>query len=350
MLPISSLLPEELTEQLHLKPPYRGRQIFSWLHQRLVFDFDGMSDLPGILREQLKARTQLVSLRVEETQTDKDVKVVLRTRDDIFVEAVRLGDRSGRQTACLSTQAGCGMGCSFCRTAQMGLRRNLRADEIVDQFLIIQALGKPVSNVVFMGMGEPLCNLDDLQKAVRVMCYQGAFSLRRITLSTCGLVEGLRRFTAEGPAIRLAISLVTADPLLRARLMPAARANPLPRLREALLDYQRATGRRITLEMVLLKGVNDREQDLKLLLDFIRPAGGEKSLQVMVNLISFNPSAGLPYSEPTAARLDHFRQILKQKRIAVTLRRSRGRGVAGACGQLGSIAYGLRSLTASAGD
>ncbi|HEC61276.1 MAG TPA: radical SAM protein, partial [bacterium] len=189
MLPLSSLLPEELTEQLQLKPPYRGRQVFRWLHQSLVFDFDGMSDLPEILRKQLKARAQLVGLRVEETRTDRDVKVVLRTRDDNLVEAVRLGDRSGRQTACLSTQAGCGMGCSFCRTAQMGLRRNLRADEIVDQFLIIQALGKPVSNVVFMGMGEPLCNLDNLNRAVRVMCHEGAFSFRRITLSTCGLIE-----------------------------------------------------------------------------------------------------------------------------------------------------------------
>ena len=355
MIPISALLPQELAATLQLDPAYRGKQIFSWIHDRLVFDFSAMGNLPADLRRNLAGRALPVGLKEEARLEDADgtVKFRFRLLDGQAVESVILRDPKGRVTACLSTQVGCAMGCLFCRTGSLGFSRDLSAHEIVDQFLLLRSCtaanaapsdgGGPVSrepasspdisSVVFMGMGEPLANLDNLQQAVEVLSC-GGFSQRRITVSTCGLVEGIGLLGSRKMAVRLAISLISADSKVRTRLMPINRSNPLPQLRRALLDYQQILGKRITLEIVLMAGINDRPEDVEALVRFVRGGDG-RSLKVLVNLIPWNPLPEFPYKRPEPRRIEWFEQRIRQAGIPVTTRISRGSAVCGACGQLG---------------
>jgi 23S rRNA (adenine2503-C2)-methyltransferase len=187
---------------------------------------------------------------------------------------------------------------------------------------------------VFMGMGEPLANLENLHRAVNVLNYSG-FSPRRITVSTCGLVEGVRSLGERKLAVRLAVSLISADTEVRSRLMPVTRSNPLPQMRRALLDYQRDLGKRITLEIVLMAGINDRPEDVEALVRFVQGRGGQDPLKVLVNLIPWNPLREFPYEKPDARRVEWFQQRIRQAGIPVTTRISRGSAVCGACGQLG---------------
>jgi 23S rRNA (adenine2503-C2)-methyltransferase len=336
MVPISGLLPDQLSAVLGLDNRFRGRQIFRWLHARGVTDFSRMSDLPEDLRRELAGRARALTLQPDGELLDPDgtVKVRFRLPDGAAIESVLLRDERGRLTACLSSQVGCAMGCLFCRTGAMGLLRNLEANEMVEQFLLLRRRPAEIDNVVFMGMGEPLANLDNLRQAVGVLTAREGpgLSPRRVTVSTCGLVGGLTRLAAEGPRVRLAVSLVAADQALREKLMPVARTNPLPELRRALQDYQRATGKRFTLEVVLMEGVNDRPEDAEALLDFIRSAGSP--LKAMVNLIPWNPVAGFPYRRPPADRVSRFERILARAGVPVATRLARGVSVAGACGQL----------------
>jgi 23S rRNA (adenine2503-C2)-methyltransferase len=350
MIPISALLPDELAGTLRVVPAYRGKQIFSWIHERLVFDFSAMGNLPATLRRDLAGRALPVGLREEARLEDADgtVKFRFRLLDGETIESVILRDRRGRATACLSTQVGCAMGCLFCRTGSLGFTRDLDAHEIVDQFLLLRSFargyGHPghldpaptsdLSSVVFMGMGEPLANLDNLQRTVDVLSYSG-FSPRRITVSTCGLVEGIRSLGERKLAVRLAISLISADSEVRTKLMPITRSNPLPRLRQALLDYQKDLGKRITLEIVLMAGINDRPEDVEALVSFVQGRGGQQPLKVLVNLIPWNPLPEFPYKRPEAKRIEWFEQRVQQAGIPVTTRISRGSAVCGACGQLG---------------
>lgn len=339
MSQITALAPEELVGRLGLDSTYRGRQIFRWIHRRKVFDFKLMSDLPLALRERLGSVEALLSLKAGQSLQDTDgtLKVALELEDGAAVEAVLMEDRAGRRTACLSTQVGCGMGCLFCRTGQLGFKRNLTAYELVEQLLELRAGWGEVDNLVFMGMGEPLANLENLRRAVKVFNHAEGLgmSLRRMTLSTCGLAAGIRSLAAAGPPLRLALSLVSADPRLREQLMPISRRNPLPEVRRALLDYQKATGKRITLEIVLMEGVNDRPEDVRKLLEFVRGYGAD-GLKVMVNLIPWNRTPGYDFREPSGERLQRFSDQIQAAGIAVTTRLKRGRGVTGACGQLGS--------------
>jgi len=337
MIPISALLPDELAGTLQVVPAYRGKQIFSWIHDRLVFDFTVMGNLPATLRRDLAGRALPIGLREEARLEDADgtVKFRFRLLDGETIESVILRDRRGRGTACLSTQVGCAMGCLFCRTGSLGFSRNLDAHEIVDQFLLLRSCGPPdLSSVVFMGMGEPLANLDNLQRTVDVLSYSG-FSPRRVTVSTCGLVEGIRSLGERKLAVRLAISLISADSEVRTKLMPITRSNPLPRLRQALLDYQKGLGKRITLEIVLMAGINDRPEDVEALVSFVQGRGGKQPLKVLVNLIPWNPLPEFPYKRPEAKRIEWFEQRIRQAGIPVTTRISRGSAVCGACGQLG---------------
>jgi 23S rRNA (adenine2503-C2)-methyltransferase len=337
MIPLSALLPEELAGILELAPAFRGKQIFSWIHDRLVFDFTAMGNLPAGLRQDLVRRAVVIALREEERMEDADgtVKFRFRLLDGEAVESVVLRDRRGRATACLSTQVGCAMGCLFCRTGSLGFTRDLSAHEIVDQFLLLRSYGPTdLSSVVFMGMGEPLANLENLHRAVNVLNYSG-FSPRRITVSTCGLVEGVRSLGERKLAVRLAVSLISADTEVRSRLMPVTRSNPLPQMRRALLDYQRDLGKRITLEIVLMAGINDRPEDVEALVRFVQGRGGQDPLKVLVNLIPWNPLREFPYEKPDARRVEWFQQRIRQAGIPVTTRISRGSAVCGACGQLG---------------
>jgi 23S rRNA (adenine2503-C2)-methyltransferase len=299
-----------------------------------------MTDLPQSLREDLEKSFVLHAgnLAARFSEDDGTEKLRIAMEDGAMIEAVLLSDGEGRKTACLSTQAGCPAGCVFCKTGSLGFFRNLSAAEIAGQFFHLRTLESEIANIVIMGMGEPLLNLGELRRALGAVTRPGGpgFSCRRITLSTCGIASGIRELADEGPDLRLALSLTAADEALRAELMPITRANPLPRVKEALRYYQEKRGRRITLEAVLLGGINTRREDALAMAAFAR------GLDAVVNLIPWNPVEGLcfrgrPLREPEEGEVRNFEGLLRAGGLKVTLRRRKGRGVAGACGQLGCL-------------
>jgi 23S rRNA (adenine2503-C2)-methyltransferase len=339
-LPLTGLLPEELAALLAPLPPFRSAQIFKWIAAGLA-SFGEMSDLPLSLRKELEGRFTLRSGKVTARLADGDgtVKIALTLADGAAIEAVLLADGRERRTACLSTQAGCPAGCVFCKTGSLGFLRNLSAAEIVEQFLFLReaAAPLPINNIVVMGMGEPLLNLAELRRAIEIISHkQGMnFSKRRITVSTCGISGGIVELANTGPAVRLALSLTTADESLRRRLMPVTASQPLAKVKEALGLFQAKGGGRLTLEAVLLGGINTRAADASALADFAR------GLDAVVNLIPWNPVGGLlfegrPLREPAAKEIASFAFRLESLGLKVTRRYRKGRGIMGACGQLGS--------------
>lgn len=336
---LSGIPPEELSVLLNPLPSYRALQIFKWIAAGAA-SFREMRNLPLSLRTDLESRFTVYGSAVTERFEDRDGTVKLRVslRDGQRIEAVLLSDGKGRRTACLSTQAGCPAGCVFCKTGSLGFSRNLDSPEIAEQFFFLKSLGHAVSNIVVMGMGEPLLNLEALRKALRVLCHpEGAgLSPRRITVSTCGIASGIRELADAGPPVRLALSLTAADQGLRERLIPLAAANPLPRLAESLRYFQARGGGRVTLEMVLLAGINTRRRDAKALADF---AAG---LDTVINLIPWNPLEGFTFEgkalkEPSGGEIENFEAMLLERRLKVTRRGRKGQGILGACGQLGEL-------------
>ncbi|MDR0623189.1 MAG: 23S rRNA (adenine(2503)-C(2))-methyltransferase RlmN [Treponema sp.] len=345
---LSGLPLDELIEVLKPLPAFRGRQIFRWIAGG-ASAFEHMTNLPRSLREELAGRFRVYSSAAAARFEDPDgtVKLQIRLRDGARIEAVLLSDggdgssRRGdgpRKTACLSTQAGCPAGCVFCKTGKLGFLRNLDSSEITEQFLFLRGLVPGISNIVIMGMGEPLLNLEELRRALSVLTDSRGLGLspRRITLSSSGITAGIRDLADRGPGIRLALSLTTADGDLRQRLMPIGRANPLPELKEALRYYQRKGGGRITLEAVLLSGVNTRREDAAALIAFA------KGLDAVVNLIPWNPIGGMefegkPLMEPSPKETGDFIRLLERGGLNVTRRFRRGRSIGGACGQLGAL-------------
>jgi 23S rRNA (adenine2503-C2)-methyltransferase len=373
---LSGISLEELTECLKPLPRFRAAQICKWIAAG-VASFDDMNNLPLGLRKELKERYMLRPPVAAERHRSDDgtIKLVLRLSDGACVEAVLLADSSGRKTACLSTQAGCPAGCVFCKTGT-AFSRNLDSAEIVEQFLQLRTIAEesvnanvssdtnvlldtnvsfdtnvssdmaalPIANIVVMGMGEPLLNLTDLRRALAVItCGEGlSFSRRRITVSTCGIIPGIIDLADNGPAVRLALSLTTGDEKLRARLMPITAGQPLRRVKEALRYFQDRGGGRVTLEAVLLGGINTRPEDAE---GIARFADG---LDAVINLIPWNPVEGLSFEgkvlrEPVAAEVDSFTRRLETLGLKVTRRYRRGRGVMGACGQLGTPEIGART-------
>ena len=329
---LCGLLAAEITEQLGITPAFHGKQLFSWIGKGAE-SFDAMTNLPAPLRAQLAETTALRSTAVSAVLTDRDgtVKLQITLADGLAVETVLLTDRDGRKTACVSCQAGCAMRCAFCQTGQLGLARSLAAAEIVEQFLHLEKHAGTLDNIVFMGMGEPMTNLPAVRKAIAVLTDRGgrALSARRITLSTSGIVAGIYDLADNGPHVRLAVSLTTADTALRERLMPVTAANPLPALREAIAYYTEKTGRRVTLEAALLHDTNTDDASARNLIAFAR------GLDAHINLIPWNPVATLDFAEPTAAECKQFAETLRRAGLNVTLRTRRGRDIGGACGQLG---------------
>ena len=314
---------------------YRADQLFSWLHGRLVEDVEAITVLPARLRQQLARRTRLVRLEVTATQSAPDgtTKLALETEDGHLVETVLIPEE-GKLTQCVSTQIGCRMGCSFCATARLGLKRHLTAGEIVAQVAVgrswAKARGQRLSNLVFMGMGEPLDNYEATVDALRILTDPlGAdFSTRRVTVSTVGHVSGLERLAREDLLVNLAVSLNATTQRDRARLMPAARRWPLGELLAVLETFPLPPRRRITLEYVLLPGTNDRPADATRLGRIAR------RLKAKVNLIPFNPFPNSPFRRPTPEEIDHFAQAVRTYDVTVLVRRSRGGEIQAACGQL----------------
>jgi 23S rRNA (adenine2503-C2)-methyltransferase len=328
---------DELVNLLAPLPPYKAREVFSWI-ARGAEGFDSMTNLGKKEREELSRRFSLGSTQCRTRLEDPDgtVKLQIALRDGAVVEAVLLRDREGRATACLSTQAGCPMGCIFCKTGALGFARNLEAGEIVEQFLHLRRAGGGggPGHIVIMGMGEPLLNLAELRRALGIIMDPGGLGVsgRRITLSTSGLSRGIRDLADRGPPLPLALSLTSAREELRQALMPAAESLPL--LKEALLYYQKKNRLRLTLEAVLLGGLNTGAEEARA---FRRFAGG---LDAVVNLIPWNPVAGLafrgrPLREPSPGEIEAFTRLLRAEGLKTTRRFRRGRGIGGACGQLG---------------
>jgi 23S rRNA (adenine2503-C2)-methyltransferase len=327
----TGLLPAEVSVALALSPAFRGRQVFKWI-ARGVRSFSEMSDLPASERERLSSES-LYSSAVEETlkSDDGSVKLKIRLADGAAIESVLLCDADDRLTACLSTQVGCPMACAFCKTGTLGFLRNLGPDEIVEQYLLLSAVrGKP-SNVVFMGMGEPLLNLEALRPAISILTHPDGIGLsrRKITVSTCGIVPGIMSLADEGPHVRLAVSLTAASDELRSALMPVNAKWNLAALKDALVYYQEKTGDRITLEAAIMGGENSSVESAASMAAWIG------SLKAQVNVIPWNPVPGLPYHEPARGEASAFEAELERHGINAVRRAKRGRGVGGACGQLG---------------
>jgi 23S rRNA (adenine2503-C2)-methyltransferase len=312
--------------------PYRARQVWRWLWTRGATAIEAMTDLSLDRRAALAERFTLGAPELARRLDDPDgtSKFTFRLGDGAVIESVFIPDRD-RRTICVSSQAGCPLGCRFCATGALGFRRDLAWHEIAGQVAdVIRLAGERPTNIVFMGMGEPFLNYDAAIEAVRVVNAADAVGIgaRHITVSTAGVIEGIRRFTGLPLQVKLAVSLNAALPELRAELMPVARANPLPELVAAVRDYVEHTGRRVTFEYVLLAGVNDRPADAAALAALLRGVGCK------VNLIPFNPFPGAAYEAPTETSVQRFAELLYPRLPAVTVRRSKGPTIAAACGQL----------------
>lgn len=329
---LTGLFPEEITEILSLKQNFRGLQIYKWIYSGAE-TFDAMTNLGKEERKKLSEIAEICSSSVSRTLKDPDgtVKLQIRLKDGLAVETVLLSDKEERKTACVSCQAGCPMKCAFCQTGQLGFARNLSAGEIVEQFLFLEKECGKLDNIVFMGMGEPLLNLEEIRKAVAVLTDKRGRNLssRRITLSTSGIIKGIYDLADKGPEIRLAVSLTTADEKLRTRLMPVNETNPLPELREAVKYYAEKTGKRVTLEAALMGGLNTDRKSAEQLISFA------KGIDVNVNLIPWNPVSSLDFKEPGRNEVRDFMKLVSNAGINVTLRTRRGQKIGGACGQLG---------------
>ena len=318
-------------------PAYRASQILRWLYQERARTFAEMSNLSQKDREYLTGSSRIERTSAVQIFSSQDgtKKLVLTLADGNQVECVLIPDED-RLTLCLSTQVGCTLDCGFCLTGTLGLSRNLRAHEILDQVLLAQDhldANQRLTNLVFMGMGEPLANLDAVADAVTRLTNQTwglGFSGRRITISTAGLASRIKEVAPL--KVNLAISLNATTDELRHQIMPTAnRLYSLQALLAACRDYPLAERDRLTFEYVLLADVNDRPEDATRLIKLLR------GLRCKVNLIAFNPFPGSPYRRPSDAAIDMFQSTLRRSHVDVYLRRSRGRDVLGACGQLGRI-------------
>jgi len=323
--------------------PYRAEQIAHWLYARGVESSDAMTDLSREDRERLDAEWELHALRIERVDRSRDgtIKAVLRGVDSARIESVLIPE-DRRTTLCLSTQVGCGMACSFCATGAMGFTRNLGTAEIVDQFCRMRSLlsaDRQITNVVFMGMGEPLLNRAAVEEAIRIFLHPKAFALapRRVTVSTVGVVPQIAPLLENVP-VNLAVSLHASSDAVRERLVPLNRSYPLDALLGSLRDCPRVTRRRpVFFEYTLIDGVNDGLEDAR------RLPGLLKGIPCKLNLIPMNPHPAVPYRPPPPARIERFLGELVAGGLTVTLRRSRGPDIAAACGQLALSAAGSKA-------
>jgi 23S rRNA (adenine2503-C2)-methyltransferase len=317
----------------HGKKRYAGRQLYKWLFQVGLDDFDGMTDLARAFRQALSSEYvigRLVPVR-RAISDDGTVKTVWQTRDDLMIESVLIPEEK-RLTLCMSSQAGCPVGCDFCATGRNGFRRNLSPGEIYDQYLLTACglSNKKITNIVFMGMGEPFLNYDSLMKATAALTSQlgAGLAARKITISTIGLIHGIYRLAEENPRYKLAISLHSAIEEKRRQLIPIARKNPLADLKRAAEYYALKTDTRMTFEYLLLGGVNDSSEDARALAEFVR------GIPCKINLITYNEVWGSRFHRSDEETTSAFRDYLYPRTSTVTIRKSRGGDIAAACGQL----------------
>ncbi|MFH1566447.1 MAG: 23S rRNA (adenine(2503)-C(2))-methyltransferase RlmN [Gemmatimonadota bacterium] len=345
---LKGLLPDQLRQLVAElgEKPYRADQIYAWVHDKGVGDITSMTDLPARFRDELAAVARIGQLQVvarQDSRTGEAVKFLFEVSAGMRVEAVLIREPE-RRTACLSSQVGCPLDCQFCATGRMGFRRNLTTGQIMDQLRHLSAAaderGERVTNVVMMGMGEPLMNYDNVVPALRLMRLEGgpAVGGRRITVSTAGYLPGIRRLAEDDLNVGLAISLNATTDETRSRLMPINRKYPIAELLRAADDYFRRRGRRVTFEYVLMEGVTDGEEDAGRLVELTR------EVPCKINLILYNElgspagqaaHGGQAFRRPPQERIRRFLQVVRSRSPHnVTLRESRGRDIDAACGQL----------------
>ncbi|MGI8889661.1 MAG: 23S rRNA (adenine(2503)-C(2))-methyltransferase RlmN [Chthoniobacterales bacterium] len=338
---IKSIPLEELVTYLGAQgaPSYRARQITDWLYRKRVDSFEAMTDLPAATRATLTEDFSFVSPSLVRVLGSKDTtrKFLFRLVDGNLIESVLIpaspalyGETSDRRTACVSTQVGCAYGCKFCASGLDGFSRNLEADEIVEQLLAIEKeSGERIDNIVFMGMGEPLANLTNLLRAIRIINAPWGLEIgaRHITISTSGLAPQIRQLADEPTQFRLAISLHGATDEVRSQIMPVNRKYPLAVLLDAC-DHYVAQKKRLMFEYILIAGVNDSDEQAH------RLARHTLRLSAKVNLIPYNTVEGLEWTRPSRNRQESFLRILREQGAVATLRREKGHDIDAACGQL----------------
>ena len=311
------------------QPAYRGKQLYQWLYQKGARSLSEISVFPKQFRESVAnypiGRSKI---HFQNIAPDATRKYLLELQDGLIIEAVGI-PTDKRLTVCVSSQVGCPMACDFCATGKGGFERNLKAYEIVDQVLTVQNdFGQRVSNVVYMGMGEPLINLDEIVSSVKSLNQDVGIGQRSLTISTVGLPNKIRELAEHKLQITFAVSLHACNQSLREKLIPSAKNYPLDQLLEECREYVKITGRRVTFEYILLAGVNDLPENAQELVRHLR------GFQTHVNLIPYNPISEVDYQRPDKQRIKQFQNILQQNKIAVSVRYSRGLSADAACGQL----------------
>ena len=339
---IKSLLLDELQEKvLQLgEPSYRAGQIADWLYKKRVDAVEQMTDLPRLLRARLVETFSFSKIDIVRVLGSRDTtrKFLFRLGDGNLIESVLIpaspalyGEKADRRTICISTQVGCAYGCKFCASGLDGFSRNLRANEIIDQIIAIEsASGKKIDNIVFMGMGEPLANLENVMRAIGIINAPWGLGIgaRRITVSTSGLAPQIKKLADDPLQIRLAVSLHGATDEVRNQIMPINRRYNIETLLSACDYYAAHKKQRLTFEYILIANVNDSDEQARILSRHAR------RLSAKVNLIPYNTVAGLPWSRPLQNRQEKFLSILRKQGIPATLRREKGRDIDAACGQL----------------
>ncbi|MBT8303480.1 MAG: 23S rRNA (adenine(2503)-C(2))-methyltransferase RlmN [Bacteroidia bacterium] len=335
---IRALTKEQLREFFEKEgdKAFRGNQVYEWLWQKSAHDFNDMTNISKETRAMLEANFVINHIRVDQMQRSSDgtIKNAVKLHDDLTVESVLI-PTSKRTTACVSSQVGCSLDCKFCATSRLKRMRNLNPDEIFDQVVVIDRQSKlyfnrPLSNIVFMGMGEPLMNYNNVLKAIdKITSKDGlGMSPKRITLSTSGVPKMIKKMADDGVKFKLAVSLHSAIDEVRTTIMPFNENFPLKDLRESLEYWYAKTKNRITYEYVVWKGINDRKEDVDALIEFCKFAPSK------VNLIEYNPIDDGEFQQASSEALDMYVSLLERKNITVTIRRSRGKDIDAACGQL----------------
>lgn len=314
------------------EPAFRADQIFDWLHKKLVNSFDEMTNLSKRSIEKLSECAEIKNAKIKNVEVSKDGnrKYLFEMNDGALIESVMLKYKYGI-SVCVSSQVGCDMGCRFCASTIKGCLRNLAASEMLSQVYEIQKdAGERVSHVVIMGMGEPMLNFGNVSAFIRLLTNENALhiSRRNITISTCGIVPGIRRMADESLGVTLALSLHAPNNEIRQKIMPVSKKYSLEETLEACGYYFEKTGRRVTFEYCLLKGVNDSKENALELSELLKGTGSH------VNLIPFNPVDESEFKESTEQDIKVFQNILENANIGVTRRREIGRDINGACGQL----------------
>lgn len=325
---------DNLNKILSDQPAYRYRQVREAIFRHLISDWEEAQNLPKSLREQL-ARECPLKIEAEELRDRRSTKAAMRLEDGNIIEAVLLNNNDGRHTVCVSSQVGCPIGCGFCATGKIGFKRNLTAEEIVAQVVYfarqLKAEGERVDNVVFMGMGEPFLNTDNVFKAIEILNDKEGISIgaRSISISTVGIIEGIKKLAKFPLQVNLALSLHAPNDKLRDLLIPINKKYSIKRLWQALAIYLEETNRKVMIEYVMISGLNDSD---KLAEELAKKIGELPKKLIMVNLIPYNPTGDYKASPPS--KLEAFKSILGRSGIEAVVRESLGQGIAGACGQL----------------